>query len=627
MTPAALTVTAASFSRAYGSANPGLTGTVVGMQNSDVITATYSTTANTLSPVGGYSIIPSLSDPGNKLGNYAVTSNNGTLTITSVPLTVQADNKTRGVGSVNPAFTGTLTGLKNGDNLSATYGCSATIVSPAGSYPIVPTLVDPNNRQNNYTVSLLNGTLTVTNVLTQRSVQVVDAAGSPGSLVNVAVELAAQGDENTAGFSLSFDPSILTYASNTLGSAMSPGSELIVNTAPASTGAIGVLVGLPTAVAFPVGTQQLAVFSFLVNPAITWNTNVAVNFVNQPAIGEVSSPNADVLPANFVGGTVTVFAGYEGDVTSGPNGDGRVTAADWTLIGRLVAGLNTVADAGQFMRADCAPRTTAGDGRISATDWTQAGRYVVGLDPIETCGGPAQAGGLYIARAPKISGGGGSRTDSGRVLKLIGTSAQAGATIQVPVELSALGDENTAAFSVTFDPAVLDVVSALPGSAMTPGAALVINTNRSAVGQLGVLLALPPGQAFAPGARQVLVLTLKVRESANQSRLDLGFADNPVLREVGSLDAQVLATAYVNGAINLGRPVGRLEIDVSRLADAGVRLSMQGSPGKSYQVLVSSNFVNWTVLTTVAATSTGQVDAVDAKAKDFQIRYYRVLAQ
>jgi len=52
--------------------------------------------------------------------------------------------------------------LTNGDNITATNNCSATSSSPAGTYSIVPSLVDPNDRQTNYNVTLINGTLTVT---------------------------------------------------------------------------------------------------------------------------------------------------------------------------------------------------------------------------------------------------------------------------------------------------------------------------------------------------------------------------------------------------------------------------------------------------------------------------------
>ncbi|MGA3181269.1 MAG: choice-of-anchor tandem repeat GloVer-containing protein [Verrucomicrobiota bacterium] len=76
-------------------------------------------------------------------------------------LTVTAANASRAYGQPNPAFTGTITGLTNGDNITATYSCSATTNCAAGNYAIVPALVDPSNRQTNYAVSLVPGTLTV----------------------------------------------------------------------------------------------------------------------------------------------------------------------------------------------------------------------------------------------------------------------------------------------------------------------------------------------------------------------------------------------------------------------------------------------------------------------------------
>jgi hypothetical protein len=77
-------------------------------------------------------------------------------------LTVTAADANRVYGQANPVFTGTIVGLVIGDNISANYVCAATPTSLPGSYPIVPGLVDPNDRQTNYLVSLVNGALTVT---------------------------------------------------------------------------------------------------------------------------------------------------------------------------------------------------------------------------------------------------------------------------------------------------------------------------------------------------------------------------------------------------------------------------------------------------------------------------------
>jgi hypothetical protein len=150
--------------------NPPLTGTITGIQNGDNITATYSTTANTLSLPGNYAITPALQDPGNKRGNYEVSIFNGTLTVTLLPggaldglpvLDVVAEDKIRPLGAVNPVLTGTIAGLLNGDDITATYTTAATPDSPAGTYSITPQLNDPNNKLQLYKLVIHNGTLTV----------------------------------------------------------------------------------------------------------------------------------------------------------------------------------------------------------------------------------------------------------------------------------------------------------------------------------------------------------------------------------------------------------------------------------------------------------------------------------
>ena len=62
------------------------------------------------------------------------------------PLVVVANNAWRAYGAANPAFSGTITGVRTGDNITATYATTAVANSPVGTYPIVPTLVDPNGK-------------------------------------------------------------------------------------------------------------------------------------------------------------------------------------------------------------------------------------------------------------------------------------------------------------------------------------------------------------------------------------------------------------------------------------------------------------------------------------------------
>ncbi len=236
VTPASLTVTADSFDRPFGAANPSFTGTISGLTNEDNITATYSCSANSSSPVGTYPIIPTLVDPSNRqtnytvnlingilvvghpaevhswpkpapivygtplsfvqldasvnvLGTYAYSPTNGavlnsgtnllsviftpsdTLDYTSVtdsvilavlpaPLIIAGADTNRQYGQANPIFTGTFTGITNGDDITAIFNCSATIASPVGTYAILPGQA-VGSQLTNHTISYVNGTLTV----------------------------------------------------------------------------------------------------------------------------------------------------------------------------------------------------------------------------------------------------------------------------------------------------------------------------------------------------------------------------------------------------------------------------------------------------------------------------------
>jgi lysophospholipase L1-like esterase len=93
--------------------------------------------------------------------NYSTVTNTVSLTVLPAALTVTANSTNRNVNTGNPAFTGSIIGIQNSDNITATYSTIATTNSPAGTYPIVPSLIDPGGRLVNYTVTTNNGILTV----------------------------------------------------------------------------------------------------------------------------------------------------------------------------------------------------------------------------------------------------------------------------------------------------------------------------------------------------------------------------------------------------------------------------------------------------------------------------------
>ena len=107
ITQAPLSITAADKTKIYGDGNPALTGSIVGIKNSDAITASYSTTADATTGVGSYSIVPAAVDASTaKLLNYSVTLNNGSLGITQAPLSITAAGKTKICGLMRTRFNG-----------------------------------------------------------------------------------------------------------------------------------------------------------------------------------------------------------------------------------------------------------------------------------------------------------------------------------------------------------------------------------------------------------------------------------------------------------------------------------------------------------------------------------------
>jgi hypothetical protein len=158
---APLTITANPKSRTYGAANPMLDGVIAGIRNSDAVTAGYSTSATTTSPVGSYPIAATAQGSAAALANYAITTSGATLTITRASIGVTANNGSRMYGDPNPSFTGTITGVTAGDGITATFTSAANAGSAVGSHPIVAALNDPQGKAANYDVSLVNGTLTI----------------------------------------------------------------------------------------------------------------------------------------------------------------------------------------------------------------------------------------------------------------------------------------------------------------------------------------------------------------------------------------------------------------------------------------------------------------------------------
>jgi hypothetical protein len=219
--------------------------------------------------------------------------------------------------------------------------------------------------------------------IADRVVRVVSQTAAPGATITVPVQLVAHGEENALGFSLNFDPALLTYQTSVLGSAAADAS-MNVNSSQTSTGKIGIALAKPAGATWAAGTQEIVKITFVLNAAAPNGSIATIGFGNTPIAFEVSSVTANTLPAGIQPGVITVLAGFEADM----NGSGTLTITDWVKVGRIVAGLDPAPTGVDFMKADCAPRSTLGSGTLTISDWVQAGRYAAGLDPITPVGGP-----------------------------------------------------------------------------------------------------------------------------------------------------------------------------------------------------------------------------------------------
>ncbi len=154
---APLTITAKSYTRKQGEANPTFEVEYEGFKNSEtesVLTKkpTVTCSATASSAPGEYDIIPS----GASATNYEISYVNGKLTVTSAdPVTITAKSYTIEYGEAIPKFEYSSEGAALTGTPEIT--CSATATSPVGTYDIIV----KKGSVTNYNVTYVKGTLTI----------------------------------------------------------------------------------------------------------------------------------------------------------------------------------------------------------------------------------------------------------------------------------------------------------------------------------------------------------------------------------------------------------------------------------------------------------------------------------
>ena len=120
--------------------------------------------------------------------NYTAASATQTFQVTPAALTVTANDAGRAYKGANPAFSGSITGAVGSDSFSETFATSATTNSNVGSYAIVPSV--SSAQMANYSITYVNGTLSVTAAPTTTSLNTLGSA-SPGASVTLTATVAS----------------------------------------------------------------------------------------------------------------------------------------------------------------------------------------------------------------------------------------------------------------------------------------------------------------------------------------------------------------------------------------------------------------------------------------------------
>ncbi len=541
-------------------------------------------------------------------GSACITGSNATLTVNIPPSITQQPVGQSVIVGTSASFSANGDGTAplsyqwqhNGANISGATTTSLSIASAqqsdAGSYALVVSSPYGSATSSSAVLGVITSTVIAGNV---------SASGS--STVSLPILLSALGNENAVGFSLNFDPTLLSVASVNVGSNLTA-ATVFYNTA--NSGHAGIAVSLSSGNTFAVGAQEMVVVVFNVGLVAT-NVVTPISFGDTPTLREISDPSPKLLPGTYIAGSVTLTAtAFEGDVSPRPGGDQRVGITDWVQVGRFVAGLDTVSSPSEFQRVDCAPRNGSGNGKLTVSDWVQAGRYFIGLDPLTPVGGPTTPIGNAIVQ-PRIPT---SRTIA------LQTGTTSGITNVVSVQLNAQGDESAVGFSLSFDYTQLRFTGASVGSSAS-GASMNVNSVQATNGTLGVALELPFGQSFPAGTQEVVRLNFVPIVYAPGSS-NITFTDWPVIREVSDATANSLSANYVNSTV---ATTGLLPLlSITQDGAGNVTLSWTASANGYGLESVSDLATNWLPVSASVVTNGANVFVIQSAATNqlyFRLRH------
>jgi len=352
VTPAALSITASSINKTYGSTLTGGSGstafTSTGLVNGETIgsiTIAYGTGSAATVAVGTYSgaITPSAATGGTfAAGNYTITYTTNSIVVTPATLTITANNATKTYGNVITGGTGstafTSTGLVNGQTIGSVtiaYGTGSAATANAGTYTgsVTPSAATGGTfTSGNYTITYNSGNIIVS---------------------TAALTITANNVTKTYGATLTGGTGSTAFTSSGLVSGQTIGSvTMAYGTGASATTAVGTYTSQVTPSAATGGTFSASNYTITYNKGnITVNAaalNITANNVNKTYGSTVTGGTGStaftatglangqtigsITIAYGTGSTATTAIGtYTGSITPSAATGGTLTASNYTI--------------------------------------------------------------------------------------------------------------------------------------------------------------------------------------------------------------------------------------------------------------------------------------------------------
>jgi hypothetical protein len=159
------------------------------------------------------------------------------------------------------------------------------------------------------------------------------------------------------------------------------------------------------------------------------------------------------------------------------------------------------------------------------------------------------------------------------IIQALSTNVPAGATVDVPVILVANGNEHALSFSMNFDTSRLTYSDIVLGDGASD-AFMLPTTGSAGSGAIGVTLELPPGETFAAGTQQVVIVTFNapILTGTQTAATVVSFTNKPINKLLSDASNQLLVTNFVGGTVTLSP--SPLEGDASPVPDGDNNLDL-----------------------------------------------------